>query len=317
MDRPFMKILVTGGEGFLGSHIVDALVARGDDVIAVDHHAREKVRYPNLGARMIYARFGDPVVRDVLINERPDAIVHVAAQISVTKSIRDPLYDAQTNVIDAVNLLSWAKEAGVPRIVFASSGGAIYGDHPVRPTPIIHNPSPLSPYGINKFGFEKYLEGSRVLGGPSAISLRFSNFYGPRQQISKESGEGNVVTLFLNRILVTGQPITIFGAGDASRDYLYVDDAVSVILKGLASEVEGPVNISTGQAASIHELVDLLMEIHGQPHVLNYEPYRSGEVYHSVLDPESAERLLGWKAKIDLREGLRRTYNWYKETFGV
>ncbi len=312
-----MKILVTGGEGFLGSHIVDALVARGDEVIAVDHHAREKVRYPNPGARMIYARFGNPVIRDVLLRERPDAIVHVAAQISVTKSIRDPLYDAQTNIADAVNLLTWAREAGVPRFVFASSGGAIYGDHPVRPTPILENPEPLSPYGIGKFGFEKYLESSQRNGGPAAISLRFSNFYGPRQQISKSSGEGNVVTLFLHRILVSKEPITIFGQGDASRDYVYVTDAVDAILRAIKSPVTGPVNIGTGTGVSVHELADLLMEIHGDPHVLNYEPYRAGEVYHSILDASSGSELLGWKPKMELREGLKRTYEWYKETFGV
>lgn len=310
-----MKIVVTGGEGFLGSHIVDALVARGDDVIAIDHHAREKMRFPNPGARMITSRFGDASIRELLLKEKPDAIVHVAAQISVSKSLKDPLADAQTNILDAVNLLTWAKEAGVKRFIFASSGGAIYGDHPVRPTPLLDNPEPLSPYGIGKLTFEKYLEASQSMGGPSAISLRFSNFYGPRQQISLETGEGNAVTLFLHRMLVSGEPITIFGEGDASRDYLFVDDAADAVLRAIESEVTGPVNVGTGKGASIHELVDILMEIHGQPHVLNYSPYRPGEVYHSIIDSSSAEQKLGWHPRTALKDGLRKTYDWYKATF--
>lgn len=312
-----MKILVTGGEGFLGSHVVDALARMGHEVIAIDHHAREKVRFPNPNAKLYITRFGHGDVEQILRDEAPDAVIHLAAQISVTRSIKDPIHDAQMNIVDAVKFFEWAKKAGVKRFVFASSGGAIYGDHPVRPTPILTDPEPLSPYGVGKFGFEKYMAGRTMGGGMSAVALRFSNFYGPRQQMAKGSGEGNVVTLFLHRMLVSGEPITIFGDGSASRDYVFVEDAVGAILRAVESDITGPVNIGTGTAVSVRELAEELSRIHGKPHDISFEPYRSGEVFHSVIDASSAFERLGWRATTTLQEGLKKTYDWYRDTFGM
>ncbi len=310
-----MKVVITGGAGFLGSHLVDALIARGDQAVVIDHHAKDKRRFPNAKATTYKLSFGDPSVKDILRDEKPDAIVHLAAQISVTKSISDPVLDAERNIRDSLQLLQSAVDADVKKVVFASSGGAIYGDHPKRPTPLLEKAQPLSPYGVAKQSFEWYLEHFYKEHDLKYVSLRFSNLFGPRQQVTKPMGEGNVISLFLDRVLVTGEPITIFGDGSSSRDFLYVDDAVDVILKALDQPYVGVVNVGTGKATTVQGLYDLVSEMHGTTHPVLHEPYRKGEVMHSIIHPGSAKKLLGWKPKVSFKKGLKRTYAWYKEHF--
>lgn len=309
-----MKVLVTGGAGFIGSHLVDALVAAGHDVLVVDHYQREKLRYPNPKAREFRIDFRNPHVAALLALEKPDAVCHLAAQISVTRSIADPVHDAQRNIIDALHFLNLAREAGVKKFIFSSSGGAIYGDHPVRPTPLLRDTLPNTPYGIGKQMFEYYLEQFFHQYGLSYVSLRFANVYGPRQQVAPETGEGNVISTFLNR-LRTGEPIRIFGDGTASRDYVYVDDAVAAFVRALESDHVGPVNISTGKETSVRALYDALMRVHGTPHPLVFEPYRHGETVRSVLSYSSAADHLGWQPMTSLDDGLAKTYRWFMETF--
>ncbi len=310
-----MKVVITGGAGFLGSHVVDALIARGDQVVVIDHHSKDKRRFPNDKSTVHKISFGDPHVKDILLQEKPDAIVHLAAQISVTKSIADPVLDAERNIRDSLQLLQSAVDAGVQKVVFASSGGAIYGDHPKRPTPLLETAQPLSPYGVAKQSFEWYLGHFYKEHGLQYVSLRFSNLFGPRQQVTKPMGEGNVISLFLDRILVTGEPITIFGDGTSSRDFLYVDDAVDAILKALDQPYVGVVNVGTGKATTVQGLYDLVTMIHGTTHPVLHEPYRKGEVMHSIIHPGSAKKLLNWKPKVSFKTGLKRTYAWYKEHF--
>ncbi len=202
------------------------------------------------------------------------------------------------------------------KIVFASSGGAIYGDHPKRPTPLFEQAQPLSPYGVAKQSLEWYLGHFYQQHGLQYVSLRFSNLFGPRQQVVKPMGEGNVISLFLDRILVTGEPITIFGDGSSSRDFLYVDDAVEVILQALNQPYVGVVNVGTGKATTVQRLYDLLTELHGATHPVIHESYRKGEVIHSVIHAGSAKKLLHCKPKVTLKQGLKRTYLWYKKHFG-
>lgn len=310
-----MKVLVTGGAGFLGSHLVDALIARGEEAVVIDHHVKDKRRFPNEKAKVYRISFGDPSVKDILAEEKPDAIVHLAAQISVTKSIADPMDDAERNILDSLQLLQSAVEVGVKKIVFASSGGAIYGDHPKRPTPLLDRAQPLSPYGVAKQSFEWYLDHFHKHHGLQYVSLRFSNLFGPRQQVTKPMGEGNVISLFLDRMLVTGEPLTIFGDGSSSRDFLYVDDAIDAILRSLDQNFVGVVNVGTGKATTVKDLYDTLTKIHGKEHPVIHEPYRKGEVMHSVIHPGTAKKLLNWKPKVSLKRGLKRTYAWYKEHF--
>ncbi|MEK7632984.1 MAG: NAD-dependent epimerase/dehydratase family protein [Patescibacteria group bacterium] len=309
-----MKIAVTGGAGFVGSHIVDALVLRGDEVIVIDHYKREKLRFENAGSRIHKLSFGHETVEQIFADEKPDVVVHLAAQISVTASITDPIDDAQRNIIESLKLVRIAEHAGCKRFVFISSGGAIYGDHPVRPTPLLDDAFPLSPYGVAKFSFEHYLAGSSARSGMKTIALRFANIFGPRQQL-KSTGEGNVMAVYLSR-MISGDPLVIFGDGTATRDYVYVRDAVDAILAAIDSTAEGMVNIGTGEGVSVQEVYDTIMDIHGSKHPMTYEPFRTGEVFHSVIDPTTGFEVLGWKAKVSFRQGMREMYDWFMETFG-
>ncbi len=308
-----MTILVTGAAGFLGSHVVDALVAAGHRVVGIDHHRREKLRFPNTAVVMHKVGFEDAAVADIFAAEHPDAVIHLAAQISVTKSISDPLFDARRNVLDSLALLRLARRFGVKKFVFASSGGAIYGDHPVRPTPILDDATPVSPYGVGKLVFESYLTQQSHDGVP-CVALRFANLYGPRQQLSP-LGEGNVVSIFLNAFF-RGEPVTMFGDGTASRDYLYAADAVNAIMRAVTGSFTGIVNVSTGRETSVRELFDTLVAIHGKAHPFEHRPFRKGEVYRSVLAYDSAREHLGWEPMTSLYDGLAATYAWYRETFG-
>lgn len=309
-----MKIVVTGGAGFVGSHLVDGLVAAGHEVLVIDHHRREKVRYPNPKATVYKYDFRAPEVEAILHRERPDAVYHLAAQISVTRSIMDPCRDASCNIIDSLHFLDVCRQAGVRKIIFASSGGAIYGDHPVRPTPLLEDAQPNTPYGVGKQMFEFYLAQQYRQYGLSYVALRFANIYGPRQQASRAGEEGNVISIFLSRLL-SGDPIVIYGDGTATRDYLYVQDAVRAFIAALDASYVGPVNVSTGNETSVRMLYDGLMRIHGGAHPLVHEPYRHGETFRSALAFDSAREHLRWEPVTALDEGLAATYRWYMDTF--
>lgn len=310
-----MTILVTGGLGFVGSHLTDALVQEGHRVIVIDHQQKTKIRFFNPQATYYALPFADPGVKDMLQAEKPEVVFHLAAQISVTASINDPLDDAERNLVESVQFLSWLVESGVKKVVFASSGGAIYGDHPLRPTPEVFDAEPLSPYGITKQSYEWYLAQAAEQHGVTVVTLRFSNLYGPRQQVTKPMGEGGVVPLFLEKLLVTHEPLTVFGDGQATRDFLYIDDVIVAFLRTLEVNDSGTVNVASGQSISVNGLIELLLKIHGQQHAVNREPYRQGEVEHSHLDPAEAKKFLGWQPSVSLAEGLRRTYEWYQQTF--
>lgn len=306
-----MKILVTGGAGFIGSHLVDAIIARGDEAIVIDHHRKAKRRFPNPEAKVFEMAFGDPSVKDILLTERPDAICHLAAQISVPASVEDPVFDAQMNILDSLMLLEGAKEAGVKKFVFAQSGGAIYGDHKILPTPELYDSRPISPYGVSKFALERYLESYNHLYGLPYASLRLANVYGPRQMMSGE-GEGGVIAIFLSRLL-SGEGVTINGDGGATRDFVFVHDVVDAFLRAVDSDFVGEVNISTGEETSILELWETLQSMHKQESPMTFGPERTGDIRRSVLDGRFAEKAIGWKAKTSLEEGLRQTYNWFKD----
>ena len=305
-----MKVLVTGGAGFIGSHVVDALIARGDQVVIVDRQLSQRKRFTNPKATVYKINLGDEEFNEVFLKEKPDAVCHLAAHISVPGSVADPIHDAMENIIHPLKFLKYSKDVGCKKIVFASSGGAIYGDHPVLPTPEVFDSLPISPYGVSKQAFERFLAGFHKTDGLAYTSLRFSNIYGPRQALLG-GGEGGVVPVFITQVL-KGEDVEIFGDGTATRDYLYVLDATDAFLKALDSDFVGSVNISTGKEVSLTRFTDLLKGLHGDFNV-RVGDERPGDIKRSALLPNRAKEAIGWSASTTFEEGLTKTYTWFKE----
>jgi UDP-glucose 4-epimerase len=306
-----MRALVTGGAGFIGSNLTDALLARGDEVIVVDDLStgrRENLEQALAnGATLVEADIRDRVaLEEIAGRERPEVIFHLAAQIDVRKSIADPAFDASINVGGTANVLEAARAAGTRRIVFSSTGGAIYGEGDGQQLPLAEDAplAPEAPYGQSKFAGEGYLSLYERLYGLSTIPLRLGNVYGPRQD---PLGEAGVVAIFCGR-LREGQQPTVFGDGKQTRDYIYVGDVVAAMLAAAESEATGPVNIGTGVETDVLELVQALGELGGsgsfEP---EFAPPRTGEVARISIDPGRAESELGWTPQMGLKEGLRVT----------
>jgi UDP-glucose 4-epimerase len=302
---------VTGGAGFIGSNLVDALLARGDEVAVVDDLSTG--RRENLdGALATGATLAELDIRDgaalgALAGEaRPEVVFHLAAQIDVRKSVADPAFDASINVGGTANVLEAARTAGSRRVVFVSTGGAIYGEGEGKALPLGEEApvEPLSAYGQSKFAAEGYLALYERLYGLSGISLRLGNVYGPRQD---PLGEAGVIAIFCGK-LRSGGRATVFGDGHQTRDYIYVGDVVAAALAAAESEATGPVNVGTGRETDVLELVRLLSELDG---ATGFEPElappRTGEVQRISIDPGRAKAELGWSAKTTLEDGLRRT----------
>jgi UDP-glucose 4-epimerase len=311
--------LVTGGAGFIGSNLVDALVARGDDVVVLDNLATG--RRSNLdsalarGAQLVVEDIRDAaLVRTLLEQEKPEVIFHLAAQIDVRVSAAKPVYDAEINVLGTINMLEAARLCGARRFVFTSTGGAIYGETDVLPTPEDAEINSEAPYGHAKYSAEGYCDLWGRLHGLSTVSLRFGNVYGPRQD---PLGEAGVVAIFCGKLRDRAEP-TVFGDGLQTRDYIYVEEVVSAALIASANEVTGAFNVGTGRESSVLDLVEVLEE-HGREMGIigsddRFEPQlapaRPGEVQRSVLDPAKSREVLGFEARVPLGEGMRRTLEW-------
>ncbi|MGZ4291797.1 MAG: NAD-dependent epimerase/dehydratase family protein [Gaiellaceae bacterium] len=293
-----MRAVVTGGAGFIGSNLVDALLARGDEVTVVDNFASGKRSNLSPHARLLEHDIREPFSVDA------DAIFHLAAQADVQTSMKRPDYDAAVNVVGTVNVLQAAGEA---QVVFASSGGAGYGECPEPATedaPFL----PLSPYGIAKKCGEEYLAGWNRVHGTSHVSLRLANVYGERQDAGLEGG---VVAIFLER-LARGEDTVIYGDGGQSRDFVYVGDIVAAMLATLGRN-GGPFNIGTGVATSVSDLHAACRRVAGVDDLPEHREARLGDVIRSVLDPSRAARELDWRAEVSLDDGLARTWAWTKE----
>ena len=303
-------MLVTGGAGFIGSHVVDALQERGHDVTVLDDLSTG--RRENLAGalergavlREVDLRDGAAVL-ELVGSADPQAVFHLAAQIDVRRSIADPGFDARVNVEGTVNVLEAARVAGVPRVVNTSSGGAIYGDADVLPTPEATFPAPMAPYGQSKFAAEGYCDLYARLHGLSTTSLRYGNVFGPRQD---PLGEAGVIAIFCGR-LQEGRAPTVYGDGRQTRDYVHVADVVAANLAAAQSAATGPFNIGRGEEVSVLDLVGALREIAGDPasFVPEFEPARLGELQRSCVDPSRARAELDWEPRTGLVEGLRAT----------
>jgi UDP-glucose 4-epimerase len=306
--RRRMRTLVTGGAGFIGSNLVDALLERGEDVTIVDDISTG--RRENLesalqnGGELVEADVRDAqAMRELLARVQPEVVFHLAAQIDVRHSVADPARDAAINVLGTINLLEAAREAGVRRFVNTSSGGAAYGEGQTIPAPEDHPIAPEAPYGLSKVCAEQYCEIFTRMHAMSTVSLRYGNVYGPRQD---PLGEAGVIAIFCGKLLEGGEP-TVFGDGLQTRDYVYVGDVVASNLAAAQSEATGPFNIGTGEETTVLDLVEALSGLAESPFEPRHEPERPGEVRRIALDASRARAELGWEARVDLRAGLERT----------
>ena len=305
-----MKVLVTGGAGFIGSHIVDRLLAAGHAVVVVDDLSTGRKEFIHPAAKLYVADIRGAQLGEVFEAERPEGVIHLAAQAEVRRSVEDPALDAAINVGGMLNLLLCCQRAKVPRIVYASTGGAVYGDTTTLPTPEDHPTRPASPYGISKLVAEHYLMCWRTLYGIGGIALRLANVFGPRQS---PLGEAGVVAIFAHRLL-RGEPITINGDGGQTRDYVYVEDVADSTLQALERvDAAGAVNIGTGIETSVNALLRRLEAVAGLRAQAHHGPPKAGEQRRSVLDASLAQRLLGWSPRVPMDEGLRRTLDYFRQ----
>ncbi len=311
-----MRSLVTGGAGFIGSNLVDALIARGDEVVVLDDLSSGKRQNLDAalaaGARLHEGSVADPGAVDAAFaSAAPDHVFHLAAQIDVRRSVSDPVFDLEMNVGGTINLLEAAVRARASRFVFASTGGAIYGEGTGRELPLPEDAEcrPDAPYGQSKLAAEGYVDLYARLHGLSTVALRLGNVYGPRQD---PHGEAGVVAIFCGALLEGGTP-RVFGTGEQTRDYVYVDDVVAAILAASESEAGGAFNIGTGREADVLTLGRAIAAAYGTEFSPEMAPARAGEVQRIAIAPGRAADELGWCAEVELEDGLGRTARWARE----
>ena len=306
-----MRILVTGGAGFIGSHTVDALVALGGHQVSVlDNLSSGKREQVNAGARLYQVDLRDgAAVGETVAAAKPEVIVHLAAQMDVRRSVADPAFDAQVNLVGFLNLMEAARHNGLSRVVFASTGGAIYGEQDTFPCREDHPQRPVSPYGIAKAATEKYLFFYHAQYGIDYVALRYGNVYGPRQD---PHGEAGVVAIFCGRLL-EGKPVTIFGDGEQTRDYVFVGDVVRANIAALGAKAGGAFNIGTGIESNVNRLYEVLAATAGVSGPAEHAAARAGEQRRSVIAAGRAEQELGWRPQVRLEQGLAETFRFFKE----
>ncbi|HEY8517961.1 MAG TPA: NAD-dependent epimerase/dehydratase family protein [Candidatus Binatia bacterium] len=304
-----MKIVVTGGAGFIGSHVAEAYVQAGHDVVVVDDLSSGKREQVPEGARFVQMDVRDPAIADLFARERPELLSHHAAQMDVRRSVADPRFDADVNIMGLLNLLEAAKAVGTRRVLFASSGGAGYGEQDEFPAPETHRTAPVSPYGVSKIASELYLGCYQAMIGLEWVAMRYANVYGPRQD---PHGEAGVVAIFTLKLL-SGETPTINGDGKQTRDYVYVGDLVRANLALATHSYCGPMNFGTGIETDVNTLFHELRELCGADVPEQHGPAKPGEQRRSVISPKLAEQVLGWRPEVTLREGLARTVEYFRE----
>lgn len=333
-----MKVLVTGGAGFIGSHLVDKLIKQGHKVIVIDNLStgRKENLTPaffkkggaNSNAKFYQLDIQSPKISEIFKKEKIEIVFHLAAQIDVRKSVEEPIEDAKNNILGSLNILENCKKFGVKKIIFSSTGGAIYGDTEVVPTSESYPALPLSPYGVAKLTTEKYLNYYYKVFELPYISLRLANVYGPRQNSegeidetlshlsasshSRSTCEAGVVAIFCHKLLKNEQPF-IFGDGNQTRDYIFVDDVVEAAILAAENSKVGIFNVGTAKETSVNEIFAELKRIIGSSCKEIYSPSKMGEQKRSCLDCSRAKQELKWSPKYNLEQGLKKTLNFFKK----
>ncbi len=302
-----MKVLLTGGAGFIGSHVADSFLAKGYEVVVVDDLSTGRRENIPKGASFYKADITKDDIAGIAKEEGIGCVVHHAAQASVRRSVEDPIYDAHVNVFGTLKVLEACGDAD--KFIYSSTGGAIYGDPALLPAGEAHEAKPLSPYGVSKYIGEKYIETYSALHGLKYVSLRYGNVYGPRQD---PNGEAGVVAIFAGRLLA-GKDLVIFGDGEQTRDFVYVGDVARANVLSLEKEVSGVFNIGSGRETSVNDVARIMLRMSGsRVKAVRASPI-PGEVRRIFLDCSKAGKELGWKAEVGLEEGIRRTLEHLKE----
>jgi UDP-glucose 4-epimerase len=304
-----MKILVTGGAGFIGSQIVDAYIAKGHEVTVVDDLSTGKKKNVNARARLVTADVRDPNLSTLFAESRFEVVNHLAAQVDVRKSVQDPFFDASVNILGTLRLLECGRAYGVRKFIFSSSGGTYYGECPNAPASEDNPPRPESPYGISKASAEKYIQFYGPIYRLSYTILRYSNVYGPRQD---PHGEAGVVAIFAGKLLAK-ETATIYGTGEQERDYVFVSDVVSANVTALTKGENTAINVGTGIATSVNTLYKKMAALEKGAPAAVFAPARTGELNRSVLDIQRAQKVLGWKPQSTLDQGLKETYRYFQQ----
>lgn len=303
-----MKVLITGGAGFIGSNIADAALALGHDVLALDDLSSGRRENLDPRVRLNVMDIRSKEASQLILDERPDAIFHLAAQMDVRRSCADPSFDADVNIRGFVNLLEAAVKAGVKRVVFSSTGGAIYGEQDYFPADEAHPTRPCSPYGVSKAASELYLGYYRAQYGLSYAALRYANVYGPRQN---PHGEAGVVAIFCQRLL-TGKECVIYGDGGQTRDFVFVKDVARANMLALESDYVGALNVGTGVETDVNRLYELLARAAGVDAPARHEPGKPGEQRRSVITAAKAKKILGFEPRVSLEEGIAATMDFFR-----
>jgi UDP-glucose 4-epimerase len=309
-----LKVLVTGGAGFIGSNIVDLLIENDMSVVVVDNLSSGKLENVNDRAKFYKCDIRERRIFEVIEIENPEVVIHNAAQISVRNSVEDPENDASINILGSINLFEACRKHNVKKIIFASSGGTVYGEQVAFPADEEHQTKPICPYGVAKLSVEKYLYYYYVIFGIKYIALRYANVYGPRQD---PHGEAGVVAIFSEKILAGDQPI-INGDGKQTRDYVYVGDAALANLLAINSNFVGELNIGTGIETNVIEIFNILRDISGREDLSElHGPAKEGEQRRSVLSYKKAKEILGWQPQVKINEGLLMTFNWFRGNINI
>lgn len=304
-----MRIVVTGGAGFIASQVADAYLELGHEVLLVDNLSTGNRKNVNPDARFLEADIRGEVAAREVEAFRPQVLNLHAAQIDVRKSVFEPRFDADTNIGGNLNIVEAGRRAGaLERVVYAASGGSMYGDSQLLPTPETEPPAAVSPYGVSKFACELYLSCFYAMYGLRYVSLRYANVYGPRQNLH---GEAGVVAIFAERLL-RGEACTIYGDGGQTRDFVYVGDVVAANVKALSTEFCGGVNIATETQTDVNRVYQLLARSVGVSATPKYGPERLGEQRRSVLANARAKMMLGWAPQVDVEAGMAQTIDWYR-----
>ena len=302
------KILITGGAGFIGSHLADELIKKGYEVVVVDNLSTGSKSNLNGKVKFYKIDVQDKKMSNVFLKEKPDIVFHFAAQIDVRKSVESPSEDAKINILGSLNILENCNKFKVKKIIFSSTGGAIYGDANIVPTPESYVEYPMSPYGIAKLATEKYLNYYNKNFRISFTALRFANVYGPRQN---SKGEAGVIAIFCDKVFSKNQPI-INGDGLQTRDFVYVLDVVGAAVMAMQTEKNGIFNVGTSKETNINDIFSIIKKESGSDFKEIHGPAQKGEQQRSCLNYSKIKAELNWEPKISLEEGLKKTVNWFK-----